>query len=454
MLSLNTRVSIAAGIVLASFFGLAGMALDNYYQSSAVDNLRQQLLSNIVTLIAATELDEQGGISVPDALSVATNYIVTPQYYARIASNKLDWEWRSPLAKESKFEFADILPRNERHFVERIPFGHGDFATYSMGVAWGGRNDQKVYTFSVAQDLTNLDVQINNYRQNLWAWLGGVAVLLLLVQWRVLKWGLYPLTIVAREIREIKNGKQQQLRQVYPSELKPVTDNINNLLSHQNQHLQRYRHSLADLAHSLKTPIAVLQNAMAQHKQDQFHELLSEQFARITQITDYQLQRAAMAGGLPLAAPVNIVDVASKLFDGLKKVYAEKNVQASIEAEHGIIFYGDEGDIYEVLGNIADNAFKMCQHFVKCSIKTSKIAIAGASNKGVLIIIEDDGKGVSANMVDEIMERGKRGETLFEGQGIGLAVVRDIVDLYGGELTIRHSELGGALFAVDLPKSL
>jgi len=447
MLSLNARVSITASIVLTSFFGLAGTALDNNYRSNTTSNLQQQLLNNIVTLIAATELDEQGNVYIPDALSIARNYVITPQYYARVASNSGDWEWRSPLAKELKLEFLDVLQRNQHRFEKRLKFDNTYFAMYSMGVAWGDRNDQQVYTFSVAQNLANLDAQINNYRQNLWAWLGGVALLLLVVQWRVLKWGLYPLTKVAGEITAIKNGNQQELQQEYPSELKTLTDNINNLLSHQNQHLLRYRNSLADLAHSLKTPVAILQNAVAQSKQDKIYDLLNEQLARISQITDYQLQRAAMAGGLPLAAPVNINDIVFKLFNGLQKVYAEKNVQTSLDVDKAIIMYGDEGDIYEVLGNIADNAFKLCAHKVKCTVETAD------SSKGIMIRIEDDGIGVSKQIANEILERGKRDEALSEGQGIGLAVVSEIVKLYKGELTIGESELGGAAFTIYLPQT-
>jgi len=447
MLSLNARVSITASIVLTSFFGLAGTALDNIYRSNSVSNLKQQLLNNIVILIAATELDEQGNVYIPEALSIARNYIITPQYYARVASNSGDWEWRSPRAKELKLEFSDVLPRNQHRFEERINIDHSYFAMYSMGVAWGDRDDQRVYTFSVTQNLANLDAQIYNYRLNLWAWLGGVALLLLVVQWRVLKWGLFPLTKVAGEIRAIKNGKKQELQNEYPSELKTLTDNINNLLSHQNQHLQRYRNSLADLAHSLKTPVAVLQNAVAQSKQDSINDMLNEQLARIVQITDYQLQRAAMAGSLPLAAPVNISDIVSKLFKGLQKVYADKNVKLSLEVNKDIIFYGDEGDIYEILGNVADNAFKFCAHNVKCAVKTS------GRHQDLLIKIEDDGNGVSKQIADKILERGKKDEVLSEGQGIGLAVVSDIIKLYSGKLTIGESSLGGAAFTINFPKN-
>jgi len=452
MLSLNARVFFTASFVLTSFFGLAGAALDKNYRSNAASIIEQQLLNNIVTLIAATELDENGNVYIPDALSVARNYIITPQYYARVASNKLDWEWRSPLAKELKLEFSDVLLRNEHRFAERVKFDNIYFATYSMGVAWGDRDDREVYTFSVAQNLASLDAQIIQYRQNLWAWLGGVALLLLIVQWRVLKWGLYPLTIVAREISAIKNGKQQDLQQTYPSELKMLTDNINKLLCHQNQHLQRYRHSLADLAHSLKTPVAILKNAVSDCKQDQLRRQLDEQLARIAKITDYQLQRAAMVGGLPLAAPVNINKLVAKLFNGLQKVYAEKNVQTTIKNDDEVIFYGDEGDIYELLGNVADNAFKMCSRVVTCSLETSNDT--AKTQHGVVIKIEDDGRGVSKNIVDDILERGKRDETLSDGQGIGLAVVSELVKLYDGKLTIGESVLGGALFAIYLPQNL
>jgi len=171
---------------------------------------------------------------------------------------------------------------------------------------------------------------------------------------------------------------------------------------------------------------------------------------RMNQITSYQLQRAATSCWTALAAPVNVREVTRKVFAGLNKVYADKNVEAHYDVSDDVEFHGDEGDLMEIIGNLVDNAYKWCDHRVRVVVKTQ--ASANNDHHDFLLSVEDDGYGVAADMVRYVMQRGRRADTNIAGHGIGLSIVRDIAQVYGGTLEIARSELGGATVTVWLPK--
>jgi two-component system sensor histidine kinase PhoQ len=284
----------------------------------------------------------------------------------------------------------------------------------------------------------------------LWGSLGGVALLLLAVQGTILRWGLSPLRKATSELAAIEAGQQARLQGAYPPELQGLTGNINTLLSQQQEHLDRYRRTLGDLAHSLKTPLAVLQSvAENDDEQSQLSKTVKDQVERMNQITGYQLQRAATSGWMALSAPVNVKEVIRKVISGLNKVYAEKRVEVKFELDAGVDFHGDEGDLLELVGNLTDNAYKWCDH---------QVQVTAHSRPGpredqwdILISVEDDGPGIEPEMVQYVMQRGRRADTDIAGHGIGLSIVRDIVQVYGGTLEITGSKLGGTAVNIWIP---
>jgi two-component system sensor histidine kinase PhoQ len=229
-----------------------------------------------------------------------------------------------------------------------------------------------------------------------------------------------------------------------------LTSNINTLLSQQQEHLERYRRTLGDLAHSLKTPLAVLQNAVENHQpSDNLMAIVREQVERMNQITGYQLQRAATSGWTALVAPVAVREIAQKVLNGLQKVYADKQVVATLDMESHIEFPGDEGDLMEIIGNLVDNAFKWSKRRVCVLAETKPAPQEGQWD--LFLRVEDDGPGIPSEMVRYVMQRGRRAESDIAGHGIGLSIVRDIVQVYGGTLEIGVSKWGGAAVNVWLP---
>jgi two-component system sensor histidine kinase PhoQ len=451
MLSLNSRVLLAASAVLASFFGLAGVTLDRVYTQSAKTALKDRLQGEVHALIASAALDSKGRIYIPESYEDERFMMVLPELYAQITANGDELIWRSPSLNDIGLHFPMGLQRNESVFKEEaLPNGES-YATYSLGVAWDDTPEMYIYTFSSAENLMETHKQIAHFRRNLWGWLGGVALILLAVQGTILRWGLAPLQIAANELTAIEAGKQQRLQYSYPGEMKGLTNNVNALLDHQQEHLERYRHTLGDLAHSLKTPLAVLQSTVDEEKSNaKIVQIVQEQVNRMNQITEYQLQRAATAGQLPLRAPVSVQTIIEKVMKSLSKVYAEKQVLTHTDVKADVVFHGDESDLMEIIGNLADNAFKWCNG--KVSISALLRRDTKDKSATIVIQVDDDGPGIPGPMINQVVQRGVRADQGISGHGIGLSVVQDIVQIYGGRLGISHSRYGGASITVSLPE--
>ncbi|WP_455199448.1 ATP-binding protein [Kaarinaea lacus] len=451
MMSLNLRVLLAASAILSSFFGLAGITLDQLYRDDAEQALEERLQGHIYQLIAVGSLDSNGNLTmpvdVPDSRFSDANFGM----YAQVASNDRNWQWRSVSMEGMKIDLPQRLSRTE-HVSERLTGPSGEqLYSFSYGVVWSDISDpRQAYTFTVVQDLENFNKELSLFRRSLWGTLGGVAVLLLAVQGTILRWGLLPLKQAADELAAIEAGSQTRLQGDFPPELKGLTGNINALLEHHYEHLERYRKTLGDLAHSLKTPLAILQSAVENKNQDQdLSEVIEEQVERMNQITGYQLQRAAASGLTALTAPIMVNELIRKVMSGLQKVYADKRVETNYETMEPIEYHADEGDLMEIVGNLADNAFKWCNKKVYI---TAENKVRSQDNQWDLLIeVEDDGTGVPSEMVNYVMKRGHRADENIPGHGIGLSIVSDIVRVYGGIMEIGKSQWGGAKVSVWLP---
>ncbi|NOZ54190.1 MAG: GHKL domain-containing protein [Gammaproteobacteria bacterium] len=451
MLSLNARVLIAASAILAAFFGLAGVTLDRAYHVSSEEALKKRLEIQVYALIALAAIDDEANVYMPDIVPETSFLTWEPDTHAQITDSKGRVIWRSPTPVGIEIPYKVRLFRNERDFsYALIDNNNHSFAMYSLGIAWDDKSMMHVYTFSVAENLAEYDKRAIKYRRNLWGLLGGVALLLLLMQGAIMRWGLAPLDQAAEELSAIESGKQLRLKHEYPGELRALTGNVNALLEHQQEHLERYRHTLGDLAHSLKTPLAVLQSTIDKHHlNEKITQTIQDQLNRMVQITEYQLQRAATAGQSPLLAPVILVGMVEIVIKSLSKVYADKSVVVEKKIESNIVFHGDEGDMMEIIGNLMDNAFKWCNKRVLISAKREPHTTKHTA--GIIIQIEDDGPGVPDEMVKRVVQRGVRADQGISGHGIGLSIVQDIVQIYGGELKIVMSRLGGASLSIWLP---
>ncbi len=349
------------------------------------------------------------------------------------------WKSRSHLSVTAPV--GPALPAGEQRFEEREEARIRYFVE-SYGISWAVGAASYPFTFSVAEDTTSFQEQLTTYRRSLWTWLGAMAVLLLAAQWMVLRWGLHPLRKVAHEIKLLQQGGKEKVEGDYPTELTLLTENLNTLLTRERAQQRRYRDALSDLAHSLKTPLALIRSATYQKTSD-LQASLDEHVDRMDKIVTYHLQRAATSGKSALATPVPLFSAVERTLNAVLKVYADKNLQSEIDIGAEVLFRGDHGDLMEILGNVLDNACKWSRSRIRVS--------AQSENQTLRLQIEDDGPGIPEEDAHRIMERGVRLDQSTPGQGIGLALTRDIAGAYSGGVSIERSALGGARITVTLP---
>jgi len=446
---MTSRLLIALSVVLTAFLGLTGYTLDKAFQESARTAVKDRLQGRVLALIAAAEVKMNGSIFIPDVLPIVRFNQPRSGLYGQISNNKGEKLWKSPSLDEKSLPVVKLSTSTEIKF-EKVRHENEELFSYNFGVSWDLSNKVHIYTVSVAETLESYNKETIQFRNRLWMWLGGVAFVLLAVQGTILSWSLRPLRRAALEIEKIESGEQESLRGRYPKELRGLTKNLNGLIESNQEHLERYRHSLSDLAHSLKTPLALLQSTTETEDEiGPFRQIVAEQVDQMKKIVDYQLQRAATSGQKPLAQPVEIKTIASKISASLGKVYADKNVNCEIIINDDLFFQGDESDLFELLGNLIDNAFRWCQQLVRVSAELGQDAEGEAQ---IFISIEDDGPGIDEHMAARVLERGIRSDEKG-GHGIGLAVVNNIVGAYQGNMEINRSELGGAWFLISLPQS-
>lgn len=448
-MSINARMLITSGVVLAIFLGVTGVVLEQSFRHSALESVRERLMAHMNVLIASVEEDEDGRMMIAYALPETRFFTPRSGLYAVIMKNNGDKVWVSPSMQGLELELHTGLARGSHRYEYIDSSENLPVLVFSLGLTWGDSvNSGDGYTFFVIEGLSRHHEQINDFRTSLWGWLAGVSVVLLLMLALILRWGLLPLRRVASDLAEVEAGARIDLKGPYPRELRGLTDNLNALIHSSREHEERYKASLGDLAHSLKTPLAVLRGTIEQQGNSEvaLRSMVDEQVERMDQIVQYQLQRASTTGRRALMAPLDVQGLARKVLSALDKVYADKNVDGGVIQEGVVEFHGQEGDLMELLGNLLDNAYKWCQHKVELRIRC-----IGSGGRELLMTIEDDGPGIADDQLDLVLRRGFRADERTSGHGLGLDMVRDIVDLYEGTLSISRSELGGAMIQVRLP---
>jgi two-component system sensor histidine kinase PhoQ len=447
MRSLHARLLLAATLVLAGFIGATGLALDKAFRVSARASMQERLQSYIYALLAATGEDEGGRMIPPRKIPEPRFSKPDSGLYAVIASADGKRLWHSGSLAGRSVDMVQPQAPGRREF-RRLTQAGTDLYAISFGVAWVDyAKAEELYTFAVAEDAAAFEEQIDSFRTSLWSWLGAMAVVLLLAQGLILRWGLRPLRSVESDLQRIEQGTAEHLDGTYPKELTGLTSSLNSLIEHSKLVQTRYRNSLDDLAHSLKTPLALMQSFCDRKSAEigEEHLLVREQVERMDEIIEHQLQRAAVSGRATLARAVPLQQVLERLVRSLDKVYRDKQVDVTLDLDPGATFFGDEADLTEALGNLLDNAYKYCSSQVSVCVRSESTAVAG---HGLEITIEDDGHGIDPAMIDTVLQRGKRMDETVPGYGIGLSMAREIVAVYGGELDIGSSSLGGALLRV------
>jgi len=457
--SLQTRQLLAASIGVVAFLALAGYALDRAFVDVAGQGLRERLKQYAFSYAGDIEWARDGSLIPPEVPPDGRFDRPGSGLYTDVELP--NGYWMSGSARGPQLPRGEILNGREEIFDGPLPIVKsdgtaGEVYRYGIGLVDATRSADAEfpYTIYIMEDAGTLPRQVRVFRQALWGYLGIAGGVLLLLQAVILRWSLLPLRRVIEELKRVQRGQAARMGERHPRELEPLTDSINAFVESERENLDRQRNTLADLAHSLKTPLAVLRTRLdSGAAAGELREELDIQLRRMNDLVGYQLARAASGGHKLFAAPVAIEPHAEQIVRGLEKIYAAKGVVCEFEIHPDVRFHGEPGDLQELLGNLLENAFKWARSRVLLTVKPG----ASLPNRrpGVSLSVEDDGPGIAQEQIAHVLQRGVRGDERVQGHGIGLAIVQDMVRSYRGELHVGTSkELGGACFEVTLPPGL
>ncbi len=444
--SLSTRVLVAATVLLVVFFGFAFVALDLAFRRAAEASLEDLLQSQVMGLLAAADPVADGMLGLPDALPETRFSRPGSGLYGRVIDEQDETVWSSRSALGLRLP-AVIPEETGRIRFDLLRLGDGtEVLNAALRIEWefeGGRSSS--FVFMVTSSLDSLLAQIARFRTWLGGGFGALLILLLGAQLLLLRNLMRPLGQAESEVRQIEAGQRHKLSDGYPAEIQVLSTSINGLIDSERSRTRRYRESLDNLAHSLKTPLAVIRSQLEGDAVDA--DAVNDQVSRMHDIVDHQLRRAA-AAGISMGQPgVTVSRQILPVLDALAKVYGGKRVTVSTDLDDSVVFPGERDDLMEVLGNLLDNGFKYCATAVRVRVARQD----SGGDATLLIAVEDDGPGLTAPERERLLGRGVRGSRDSPGQGIGLAVVSDIVEALGGSVSLGDSVLGGARVEVRIP---
>ncbi len=255
--------------------------------------------------------------------------------------------------------------------------------------------------------------------------------------------GLQPLGRIGRALGDVRAGRAERLEGPFPREIQPLADEIDTLLGHQAAVIGRARSHAGDLAHALKTPLAVLANEAGEDK-GEIARQVRQQVVEMQRQVDRHLARSrtAAAAGV-LGARCDIVPVVDEIVRVLQRLNQERGINVDLDLGDGLAFAGEREDLQEMLGNLLENAFQWTNGRIRVA--------ADITDDQVMIRVDDDGPGLPAERREEVLARGGRLDEEKPGTGLGLAIVADMAELYSGRLNLEDSQWGGLSVRLELP---
>ena len=438
MTSLRKRFLEHTAIVIFVTMLLSVVVIERHYVAKTTEQAQLSLRIHLYALLSVA-FYENGELTLPALLSNPDFNASPSNLWAVVFDGDKNPVWQSLSSPEQVDDVS--LPTNTGnwHYSQQSVLGQ-QYLTASYSIVWD-QTTQSAYHIVVAENIKTIADDIAEFRLTLAVGVTAITLLLLTFHYLVLRNTFKPIAKLESEIAEMEKGNLKHLSDNYPRELAGVAANLNTLIDKEYSQRERYRSALADLAHSLKTPITIINGELNQYPEN---PTLQNALTRIDNSIEYQLRRAVISGHKFLSKGTAVREILEMVLDAMQKIYSNKNTQVTADIDDSVMFYGDENDLLEIFGNLLDNAFKYGE---------GKVVIRAKQNQAQLTLeIEDNGPGFSEYDQNRIFNRGERLDQQGLGQGIGLAVVFDILQGYEGQIRANSSTLGGAKFTMIFPR--
>lgn len=440
--SLRIRVLTWVSALLILIYVLTIVGLDWAFRQNTERALRDRMETELLGLISLAQPDAESGLALPIDLGQPRFNLPGSGLYGALWNSDERLIWRSWSLLDRELDFGQ-LPSQDGSFAFKqleTPTG-APLRGAVMAVTW---DTGQRYWFGVAEDWQPYLDRQRAFQFTLIGWFAIATVVTVSVLALLLHWVWTPLRRLRQEITEIQEGRRSRLGGQYPLELTDLAGSLDTLVSTERRRQTRYRNMLDNLAHSLKTPLAVMRSLLAENRAEANEAGLQAEVGRMEDRVLHHLEQARRSGGVAFSVtPEAVAPLLEDLRSGLAKVYRDKGVAASVAVDDGCQVAVDKGDLLEILGNLFDNAYKYC---------AAKVAVAARSEAGsAILVFEDDGPGLKEGEAALLTARGTRADESKPGHGIGLAMVAELIANYRGSLSFGRSELGGSRIEVTLP---
>ncbi|EMW7173092.1 ATP-binding protein [Vibrio fluvialis] len=426
-LSLKSRLLLAATLWLGAMILAAGYIIPSLVKEYLVSDVQNQLRLSMDEITANLEANDRGGLSLAIRLS-------DPRFYQPYSG----LYWTASVGDQelrSRSLWDKSLTKHE-HGLKTTYLGAKDEPLVILTRTVYLPEFSNPITIFVGVDEAPIMDTLKQVVSQLWVILGLLFVGVLVLIAAQISWSLWPLGKMQKELVALKKGEQSGLDEAYPKEISPLVNDLNALLFHYQELLERARNHAGNLSHALKTPLSVLKNEIETLPPDQ-REKLQLPIEQIQKQIDYHLGRARMAGSANILAvkanPSERVDAISMAFD---KVYAEREIVLVNELDSELEVAVDTTDFDEMIGNLLENSYKWASSLIRVHSRV-------IDKKWVEICVEDDGPGIKDEDLDNAVKRGVRLDETQPGTGLGLNIVSEMSHSYQGQLSLSRSQLGG-----------
>jgi signal transduction histidine kinase len=451
-LALRLFLSATAWTVVILF--ATGVVLSSFYRHAVERAFDRRLGVYLKTIVADVASPEETPEKFPQSLGEPLFELPLSGWYWQVT--RLDPQ--KPEVRSSRSLWDSALPRLEGG---KVPTDAGGS---SVGYVQGPENqrlrlfertidlgEEGRYLISVAGDAVEIDDEMRTFNEALALTFCVLAVVLLLTTMFQVRFGLAPLKRISESLAAIRSGAAERLEGTFPDEIAPLARETNALIEANREIVQRARTHVGNLAHALKTPLSVIVNEAAA-REDAFAAKVREQTDIMRDQVARHLERARLAARLSsIGSVTEIGPVVTALARTMEKIHHDRGIAIDVEAPEDVRFRGERQDLEEMIGNLVDNACKWAKSRV--SVEVLRDGSAAREQPLVRLVIDDDGPGLSPAQREEAQEahRGRRLDETKPGSGLGLSIVVELADLYGGELSLGTAPIGGLRAELVLP---
>lgn len=449
--SLSVRLIAAASLWSAVALVVAGLILTSLYRQTVEQAFDERLGVYLTTLIGTLAVQNPNALSDPGNLGEQRFELLYSGWYWQVRRSD-----GGPVLLASGSLFSDVLDMSQATDENTV-----DGVTAGSVIGPEGQSlrilsrtiifDPKTsFDVVVAGDAGQLRDQVGAFRTSVILTLSVFGIGLIIATMIQIRWGLRPLDRVRRGLAQLRSGKEARFEGRFPSEIEPLARELNALLESNQQIIERARTQVGNLAHALKTPLSVITNE-ARSSGGPFAEKIAEQAALMRSQVNHYLDRARIAARSNVIGAITEVEpIIGRLMRAMERIHDDKGLDLSADIPDNARFKGEQQDLEEIVGNLLDNACKWGRSKVSLSVEYE--SPPPDQDGGRLVIrIDDDGPGLSAEQRAEATRRGRRLDETKPGSGLGLSIVTDLVGLYKGSVRLDRAPDGGLRAEIELP---